>query len=181
MTGLASHYFSSLIAQPLARAPDERFWIPFKDLRCRRWRPAKPRGHSVSSTLPCISFRIRAKGTAGTFQRGMFPNVTFRPETCFSKARPPLFAHNAAKSRSRHQAWMNSRNQTTIASGLKHRQHVFLHHKDGIGARSGCHSTVPLARPRSFAAKGAAQDFGRRFPRAEDARSRLLGASTCRF
>jgi len=35
--------------------------------RCRRWRPAHSRGHSVSSALPCISFRIRAKGVAGTF------------------------------------------------------------------------------------------------------------------
>jgi hypothetical protein len=103
----------------------------------------------------------------------MFPNVTFRPETCFSKARPPLFAHNAAKSRSRHQAWMNSRNQTTIASGPKHRQHVFLHQKDGVGARSGCHSRVPLAVCRSFAAKGAAQDFGQEAPAQKDARSRL--------
>jgi len=28
----------------------------WSDFRCRRWRPAKLRGHSVSSALPCISF-----------------------------------------------------------------------------------------------------------------------------
>lgn len=44
------------------------------DLRCRRWHPAHFRGYSVSPALPCISFHKRAEGTAGTFQRGKFPN-----------------------------------------------------------------------------------------------------------
>jgi hypothetical protein len=44
------------------------------DLRCRRWHPANFRGYSVSPALPCISFHKRAEGTAGTFQRGKFPN-----------------------------------------------------------------------------------------------------------
>ena len=35
--------------------------------------PGQTRGRSVSSALPCISFRNRAEGTAGTFQRGKFP------------------------------------------------------------------------------------------------------------
>jgi hypothetical protein len=42
--------------------------------RCRRWHPANFRGRSVSSALPCISFHNRAEGTAGTFQRGKFPD-----------------------------------------------------------------------------------------------------------
>jgi len=96
------------------------------DSRCRRWRPAKLRGHSVSSALPCISFRIRAKGAAGTFQRGMSPNH-LRPETGFSKAQPLVVGHNHTKTSSTQQAWMNSRNQTTIASRSKHRQPLILH------------------------------------------------------
>src|ERR1035437_3206182 len=61
-------------AASLSQATPERFWIPL-DFRCRRWRPANFRGHSVSSALPCISFHNRAEGTAGTFQRGKFPNL----------------------------------------------------------------------------------------------------------
>jgi len=70
---LANHYFSprSFVTTDHAR---ESFWIPVQTYRCRRWRPANFRGRSVSSALPCISFRIRAKGAAGTFQRGKFPN-----------------------------------------------------------------------------------------------------------
>ena len=136
MPTITSHRAASSL-----QATPERFWIPL-DFRCRRWRPAKLRGHSVSSTLPCISFRIRAKGAAGTFQRGMLPNPTRIRKPCFSKARPPLSAHTPTESCSTQQAWMNSRNQTTIARRSKHRQPVLLHPTDGIssglyqGARS---------------------------------------------
>src|SRR5450755_4099697 len=68
---ITSHRTSSL-----PQTAPERFWIPF-DFRRRRWCPAKLRGHSVSSALPCISFHKRAEGTAGTFQRGKFPNQNF--------------------------------------------------------------------------------------------------------
>ena len=69
------------------RKMPERFWIPL-DFRCRRWRPAKLRGHSVSSALPCISFHNRAEGTAGTFQRGKVSEPALHPETRFSIAQP---------------------------------------------------------------------------------------------
>jgi len=112
---ITSHRTSSL-----SQTAPERFWIPL-DFRCRRWRPAKPRGHSVSSALPCISFHKRAEGTAGTFQRGKSPNLYFsvqHPETYFSIASTasPLRAQLRSKPHSTLQAWMYSRNQTTIAS-----------------------------------------------------------------
>ena len=104
----------------------ERFWIPVQTLCCRRWRPAQLRGHSVSSALPCISFRIRAKGAAGTFQRGKFPNPTSIRKRISLKLKCRS-AHTTAKTDSAQQAWMNSRNLTTIASVAKHRQLVFSH------------------------------------------------------
>ena len=62
----------------------ERFWIPFSDLRRRRWHPAKTAGalRFVSRALHILpqttrhlcrmhsSSYDRAKGSAGTFQRG---------------------------------------------------------------------------------------------------------------
>src|ERR1700691_2879593 len=113
-------------ARSLPQTAPERFWIPF-DFRCRRWRPAKLRGHSVSSALPCISFHKRAEGTAGTFQRGMSPNLLLHSETHFSTAPLPALHTIAQEPCSTQQAWMYSRNQTTIASCCKHRQPVFLH------------------------------------------------------
>ena len=112
----------------------ERFWIPL-DFRRRRWRPAKLRGHSVSSALPCISFHKRAEGTAGTFQRGKFPELHFT--SCTSSGNAFLYSSTASpahtiaqETHSTQQAWMYSRNQTTIASRCKHRQPVFLHPTD---------------------------------------------------
>src|ERR1700690_698271 len=108
----------------------ERFWIPL-DFRCRRWRPAEPRGHSVSSALPCISFHKRAEGTAGTFQRGKFPKLQTSSGNVFlfvySSTASLLCTPPHSKTHSTQQAWMYSRNQTTIAICCKHRQPVFLH------------------------------------------------------
>jgi hypothetical protein len=115
--------------------------ILFKTCADRRWRPAKLRGRSVSSALPCISFRRQppqltqlhrkpergAKGTAGTFQRGNL-RTALHPETRFSKASLRKSSRTQPqKTHSVQQAWMNSRNPFTIASARKHRQPVFLH------------------------------------------------------
>ncbi len=134
MAGLPpSHYFSS--AQRLIQTKLERFWIPIQtNFRRRRWRPAKIRGHSVSSALPCISFHNRAEGTAGTFQRGSL-RTKLCSETHFSVAPPRSSAQLHRKTRGTQQAWMYSRNQTTIASACKHRQPVFLHPTDGRFSR----------------------------------------------
>jgi hypothetical protein len=99
----------------------------WSDFRCRRWRPAKLRGHSVSSALPCISFHNRAEGTAGTFQRGKFPNLHSIRKRVSLKLHRKFPAHTAAKTNSTQQAWMYSRNQTTITSASEHRQLAFLH------------------------------------------------------
>src|SRR5271166_6256230 len=91
----ANHYFSPRSFTTEATA--ERFWIPCKTFAADGGARPKLRGHSVSSALPCISFRIRAKGAAGTFQRGMFPNL-LPPETRFSKALTADFcAHSHRK------------------------------------------------------------------------------------
>jgi hypothetical protein len=122
---LPSHYFSS--AQRLIQTTLERFWIPIQtNLCCRRWRPAKIRGHSVSSALPCISFHNRAEGTAGTFQRGKSPNRASSGNV-FLYSSTANSLHTSQKTGSTQQAWMYSRNQTTIARARKHRQPVFLH------------------------------------------------------
>jgi hypothetical protein len=55
------------------------------------------------------------------------------PETHFSKASPQV----PAQLRGTHgtqQAWINSRNLTTIATDWKHRQPIFLHPTDETGA-----------------------------------------------
>ena len=119
------HYFSprSLVSAS-KRCRDSGFLLRL--LRRRRWRPAKLRGHSVSSALPCISFHNRAEGTAGTFQRGKFPNLHFIRKRISQTLLQALCPHSR-KTHSTQQAWMYSRNQTTIASAREHRQPVFLH------------------------------------------------------
>ena len=62
------------------------------------------------------------------------------------------------------QAWMNSRNLLTIASGPKHRQHVFLHPTDGIGTQlrarlGGARCAFRIATQRAFATESVAQDL----------------------
>ncbi len=108
-------------------------------LRCRRWHPAQTPGvlrfassalHILSQTLlrPFRRFRSpRAKGSAGLFQRGKFfgSNFTY-PKTNFSKAQLQA-QRTIRRTRSLLQAWIDSRNQTTIATQAKHRQLLFLH------------------------------------------------------
>src|SRR5580700_12180036 len=103
----------------------------------------KLRGCSVSPALSCISFRRlpkrliqelqqprdRAKGSAGTFQRGKFPEATsvqLQTGNALLKS-SAANSHTIPGTRSIHQAWIDSRNQTTIATRLKHRQLIFLH------------------------------------------------------
>jgi hypothetical protein len=73
-----------------------------------------------------MSLHERAEGAAGTFQRGKLSNPHSDPKT-----KAPLQACRntqlRSKTHSAQQAWMNSRNPSTIASGSKHRQPVFLH------------------------------------------------------
>jgi hypothetical protein len=87
--------------------------------------------HILSHTEAALNssdtgLRDRAKGSAGMFQRGKFPEVDFySPETHFSNS-----AVGSSGYRGTHgtqQAWINSRNLTTIATQTKHRQPIFLH------------------------------------------------------
>lgn len=101
--------------------------------------PGKTRGCSVSPALSCISLRgplrrqiqalndlDRAKGSAGTFQRGRFsaPLTLLRRKLVFSNFAVSL--HTQPASYGTLQAWINSRNQITIAIEWKHRQHYLL-------------------------------------------------------
>ena len=74
-----------------------------------------------------MSFHNWAEGAAGTFQRGSL-RITLQPGDALQKLRFEI--RYSRNSRSAQQAWMYSRNQTTIASALKHRQLVFLHPTD---------------------------------------------------
>jgi hypothetical protein len=71
--------------------------------------------------------RIRAKGAAGTFQRGKFPNRSCIRKHIFYSHTASLPRIPPQKTRSTQQAWMNSRNQTNITSAVKHRQPLIMH------------------------------------------------------
>jgi hypothetical protein len=141
---IASPYFSPHTNR------GERFLGPDLDLCCRRWHPAKTPGvlriaSSVLHILPqttvtpdfrhSSSPRDRAKGSAGTFQRGKFPalNAPTSPERHFSKALPQV-PTKLCGTHGTHQAWIDSRNPTTITTQWKHRQPIFLHPTVETGA-----------------------------------------------
>ncbi len=100
--------------------------------------------------------------------------MTFYPETLFSSLAPlRVFAHTAAKTHRAQQAWMNSRNQTTIATAFTHRQHRFLHprclrreHKARYSCSSGAGS-ISLVRDPSLSLRISAA--GSRFAHARKA------------
>ena len=114
------------------------------DLRRRRWHPAKNSGgapyRQLCPAYPSADYRSalyrnsssprdRAKGSAGTFQRGKFPEATsvqLQTGNALLKS-SAANSHTIPRTRSIHQAWIDSRNQTTIATRLKHRQLIFLH------------------------------------------------------
>jgi hypothetical protein len=82
--------------------------------------------------------RDRAKGSAGTFQRGKVSGSqqpTTSPERHFSKALPQVPAQLCG-THGTHQAWIDSRNLTTITTEWKHRQPIFLHPTVETGAIS---------------------------------------------
>jgi hypothetical protein len=71
--------------------------------------------------------RIRAKGTAGSVSARKVSDSTNNPETRLLYSITAISRRQPRKAGSTQQAWINSRNQTTIATRSKHRQHVFLH------------------------------------------------------
>ena len=154
------------------RKMPERFWIPL-DFRCRRWRPAKLRGHSVSSALPCISFHKRAEGTAGTFQRGNFPNLDFiRKRISLKLSRDCL--HTIAKN-SQHTTSLDVLAEPNYYSKWVRTSstRVFASHYDGKWkARrnhdcvTGCVRRAGAFREGSFAKNARISTAGSRFARA---------------
>jgi len=69
--------------------------------------------------------RKRAKAPQERFSEEVSDSTPTRKRVCSTASL--RFPADTQKTRSTQQAWINSRNQTTIASGSKHRQHVFLH------------------------------------------------------
>ena len=87
--------------------------------------------------LRFVSLALHILSQGRKAPQARFSEECFRPypdpETRFSKARPLLFTvcTTPTKSGGIQQAWMNSRNQTTIATRSKHRQPVVLHPTHG--------------------------------------------------
>jgi len=96
MTGLMPTITSHRALMP------ERFWIPVQTFAADGGTRPKLRGRSVSSALSCISFHIRAEGTAGTFQRGKSPdqlqsgNVSFKSSAASSRTHSHAISQHTA-------------------------------------------------------------------------------------
>jgi len=91
--------------------------------------------------------RDRAKGSAGTFQRGKFPDGYFTHRKRISQKLYRKFAPQLCGTNGTQQAWMNSRNSSTIASDWKHRQPIFLHPIDETGAIRQSRAATTLSCP----------------------------------
>jgi hypothetical protein len=115
----------------------ERFWVPDLGLNCRRWHPAKTPGvlRIASSVLHILPQTAGTSNSAAPDARGRkaaqehFSEESFQTKTqfgnAFSKAQPE-FCAVLRKTHGLQQAWINSRNQTTIATRAKHRQPMFF-------------------------------------------------------
>ena len=115
--------------------------------------------------------RIRAKGTAGAFQRGKFPNSTSTRKRVCSYSITAISRAQPRNTGSTQQAWMNSRNQSTIATRSKHRQHVFLHPMVMDSERKlWPRLSLIERRNRERSSAENAQDFGRGLALAKHAR-----------
>ena len=109
----------------------ERFWIPIQTIAADGG--ARPNSGGTPFRQPCPAYpsTIGRKAAQERFSEEKFPNRYYHSETRFSKAPLQVRAHTRTNSRSTQQAWIYSRNQTTIASACKHRQPVFLHPSNG--------------------------------------------------
>jgi hypothetical protein len=93
-----------------------------------------PQTASRPNSVAIAALVIGRKAAQERFSEENFRLDSFyTPETHFSTALPQA----SARLRGTHgtqQAWMNSRNSTTIATGAKHRQPIFLHPTVETGA-----------------------------------------------
>src|ERR1700730_6920332 len=100
------------------------------------------RGCSVSPALSCISFRrppsrltsgapaalvIGRKAAQERFSEEVSGVQCHSNRKRISQKLYRKFPHNSAETHSPHQAWIDSRNLTTITTEWKHRQPIFLH------------------------------------------------------
>ena len=137
--------------------------------------PAYPfANHSATNFRRDSSPRDRAKGSAGTFQRGKFPEPCYCSILHRKRISQQVCRKASAQSCGTHgtqQAWMNSRNPTTIATGTKHRQPIFLHPtvEDGtikrkIFRRVGECARLAFMRSRGLLAESVSSLYTKSFP-----------------
>ena len=91
---------------------------------------ARPNSGGTPFRQPCPAYPSTKgrKAPQERFSEEKSPN-SLHPETHFSNSTASCLP-TRQQTHSTQQAWMYSRNQTTIASALKHRQLVFLHPTD---------------------------------------------------
>jgi hypothetical protein len=104
----------------------ERFWIPVRTYAFDGG--ARPNCGGTPFRQPCPAYPSTI-GRKAPQER--FSEESFRTRTSsgneFLKSSAASLRQHGSKTHSTQQAWMYSRNQTTIASARKHRQPVFLH------------------------------------------------------
>ena len=104
----------------------ERFWIPVQAFAADGGaRPNAGALRSVSLALHILPHKGERRRRNVSARKVSEPDA--ESETHFSTAQLPSPRTPPQKTSSTQQAWMNSRNLTTITSAQKHRQLVFLH------------------------------------------------------
>ena len=123
----------------------ERFWIPVQTYAADGG--ARPNSGGAPFRQPCPAYpsTTERKAPQARFSEESLRTRTSIRKQIFSKAQlQVLCAHQHAESRSAQQAWMNSRNQTTITSAREHRQPGFLHPRDD--GQEGAAAAAPDGR-----------------------------------
>ena len=159
------------------------------DFCCRRWHPAKTTGvlriassvlHILSQTTPRPTSDATAalvtgrKAAQERFSEENFRNLAtalFYTGNVFLNSSAAKRPHNLGGTHGTQQAWMNSRNPTTIATGTKHRQPIFLHPtvEDGTIKRKnfrrvGECARLAFMRSRGLLAESVSSLYTKSFP-----------------
>ena len=137
MGGALPAITSHSAASPFRSAP-ERFWIPIQTYAADGG--ARPISGGTPFRQPCPAYpsTIGRKVPQARFSEESFRTCTSIRKRISRELNCRFATHTPArKNHSAQQAWMYSRNQSTIASPAKHRQHVFLHPRNGGKRKPG--------------------------------------------